>query len=304
MIRVCWQFRTSVDTGRSVFRRTAFKLALPICGALLLCGVAEAADNGNVGTGVLKACLSQLGDPIPVDFPDADGIFANSAGQRFFATDIQAEPSRDQTDASAFFRNFAGASVRIEAVPAGPPNRWGLIPAWLILRDGDQRQLLQAARLAAGMAVFTPTRAKSACAEQLRRAERSARLKKSGFWAGAGSLAIYPTANPQALEARTGHYVIARGRIVSLGKSRSTRYLNFGKFWKTDFTVTLKTSDEESFNAALAPSGWRIEDLEGKTVELRGVVQSRDGPLIALHHPEQLVVVENKRAGRDGRNSN
>ena len=54
----------------------------------------------------------------------------------------------------------------------------------------------------------------------------------------------------------------------------------------------------------LRESGWTLDALEGQVVEIRGSVQERDGPSMVLRHPEQLVVLNDKRAGRDGQSSN
>ncbi|MES0883830.1 hypothetical protein [Roseibium sp. SCP14] len=252
----------------------------------------------------ISACVPAGVEAVAVEEKSADRVFVSRTGQRFLATDIQSHASDRSSILVAHGSDAAGNRQVLEAIPAGPANRWGFIPAWIVVREADASRLLQAAELEAGVAVFAPDKASGPCADHLRQAETLARGEKSGIWARGKHLPVYSAADLKELEASAGQYVIAHGRVVSLGKTRSTRYLNFGRYWKTDFTVTLKASDEAEFDAALGRNGWRIEDLANKTVEIRGVVQVRDGPLIVLRHPEQLAVLEDKRAGRGGRNIN
>lgn len=190
------------------------------------------------------------------------------------------------------------------AVPIGPADRWARVPAWIVLQQEGSVELWQIRQLEQGDAFFAPLHAQADCAEALRLAERRARAQGKGLWQGGGAGLTYRTERPETWEDAAGRYVIARGRVVSLGKTRSTRYLNFGRYWKTDVTGTVRVSDEDDFNAALGLEGWNLDTLTGHFVELRGVVVFKDGPHIALRNPEQLVVLEDKRAGRDGQGNN
>jgi hypothetical protein len=194
------------------------------------------------------------------------------------------------------WRNGAGSRIRTRD-PEIATDRWERIPAWIVSGDGNSKRagdarLWQEIVLERGEAVFAPERAGADCAAALRRAEGKARRAGLGIWRDKGAGLIFSAARPRSFEDAAGRYVIVRGRIVSLGKTRSTRYLNFGKYWKTDVTGTLKSADEEAFNAVLGRSGRSLDGLSGAFVELRGIVENRDGPHIALRHPEQLVVLD------------
>ncbi|MCV0429006.1 MAG: hypothetical protein K5905_26425 [Roseibium sp.] len=276
---------------------------LQICWTALLGGSAAAGGGVISAQDVVVACVPQDIDAVSLIDRTPDGVFVDVSGRRFLPVDIR---SGALTAAQAGHLEYTGVSTdlgRFEAIPAGPVNRWGLVPAWIIEYRDDTRYLFQAIQLERGEALFAPKLADGVCADLLRGVERSARSQELGIWKDPENAPFRETWRVKEFGGLTGRYVIARGRIVSLGKTRSTRYLNFGNFWKTDFTVTWKSADEDSFDATLGRSGWRIEDLKGKTVEVRGVVQMRDGPLVTLRHPEQLVVLENKRAARGGQNS-
>lgn len=260
---------------------------------------------------VADVCAGAPEKAVPVTYDSDEALFVSTSGERFFVSDIQlpikiSGPASGQgggrNTLQAFFE--ARPDLKVTATAAGPENRWGLTPGWVFVSSGGRSALLQAELLKAGIAIFAPDRAGAACADALRAAETQASQARTGLWAERAPRLVYSTAAPESFSSASGHYVIARGRIVSLGKTRSTRYLNFGNYWKTDFTVTLKASDEDDVNMALGRSGWTLDALEGQVVEIRGSVQDRDGPSMVLRHPEQLVVLNDKRAGRDGQSSN
>lgn|GEM_PF-1984796 len=269
------------------------RLVVCLAGLLLGRGAALAGElDQTIALATYQACVPAAIASVGIETVDEDGVFADASGQRFFASDLYRPNAAMALESTGYLGGGSGSSTDIEAVPLGPENRWGLVPAWITVRQAGEVQLLQSLLLSEGVALFMPGRAEGACADLLRQAEGEARRNRKGLWEDKAAAPVYSAAKPEPLLERTGDYVIVRGRVVSLGKTDSTRYLNFGKYWKTDFTVTLKTSDEAIFDAALGGSGRHVEALAGKTVELRGVVQEWDGPHIALHHPEQLIVLD------------
>jgi len=251
----------------------------------------------------LAACAPHFQDAADVTHDAGDNLFRSADGTRFLASDLRFSGPKAPQPASR--ATPAGQEpVELAALPLGPPNRWGLVPAWIVASRTSGAYLWQARRLEEGVAVFAPEHGTAACADALRAAEGRARRAGAGIWQPDSAGPIYSSDLPKSFKDAGGRYVIVRGRIVSLGKTRRTRYLNFGKYWKTDLTGTVKTTDEEVFNTALSADGWTLDTLAGQFVELRGIVEHRDGPHIALRFPEQLVVLEDKRAGRDGQGNN
>lgn len=236
-----------------------------------------------------KACLSNgsLGsDPVAVTGPDDDGIF-RGGDNSYFLTDIHARTPLI-TQSFEADRQDANAMV-FEAYSAGPANRWDLVPAWIIRRDEHVPQVLQERLVESGEAIVAPDLADSDCLSVLKRAESRARRAGRGVWR---HTQVFSTRDSVGLLNEVGHYIIAEGRIVSLGKTQRTRYLNFGYRWKSDFTVTLKVAEEAAFETMLAEQGHGLDGLEGTVVRVRGVVQQWDGPHIELVHPGQLDVIE------------
>lgn len=301
--------------GRVTTLRTAAAPLLAGCAAVLLPQAVAADERAPVArpeTSVAAdVCAGVREQTVQVTFDSSEALFVSAAGDRFLASDIEMPvQASGQAGGEDARRNTLQAylesrpDLELAAVAAGPENRWGLTPGWVFVSDDGHSALLQEQLLKAGVAIFAPGHAGAECADALRAAETQASLARAGLWGETSPRLVYSAAAPKSFSDASGHYVIARGRIVSLGKTRSTRYLNFGKYWKTDFTVTLKASAEDDVNTALGRSGWTLDALEGQVVEIRGSVQERDGPSMVLRHPEQLVVLNDKRAGRDGQSSN
>lgn len=266
-----------------------------VCAALItVSGLTSLSDEVS---GALQTCVPADADWIDVAPTGADGFFQSPSGDMFYPVDVSQKNDRDIIETEHKNHDFAATAL-------GAANRWGLRPAWIRVTTGKDISLLQANALQEGQVIFAPNVAEGACAAALYQSERIARTAERGIWRYDKPDLIYATTSPQVLEAAAGRYVIARGRIVSLGKTRRTRYLNFGTYWKQDFTVTVKAADVEAVEATLAGSGWRFDELAGQAVEIRGIVQIWDGPHIELLHPEQLVVLDRKRAGRDDPNGN
>ncbi|WP_306142135.1 hypothetical protein [Roseibium sp. MMSF_3412] len=263
---------------------------------------APSSEHEVAGNTVVAACAGDTDGGVPLVSEAGALTFEGVDGARYFATDLRllADTARRVSAGSGLMTGAA----KLSALPVSGPNRWGLVPAWIVRQDRDGTLLLQTEILESGEALFAPYVAAGDCADLLRATERTARRARSGHWRDADGNTLFSTFEPETFAGYEGRYVIARGRVVSLGKTASTRYLNFGRHWKSDLTVTLKSSEESMFNSVLGQSGHKVDDLEGHSVEVRGVLQERDGPYIALRHPEQLVVLEHKRVVSGGQDGN
>ena len=71
--------------------------------------------------------------------------------------------------------------------------------------------------------------------------------------------------------------------------NRYTVYLNFGRDWSRDLTVTIGIADVEVFEAEGGP----LDILAGQRVRVRGWLRQWDGPWIRVDHPEQIELLDN-----------
>jgi hypothetical protein len=241
----------------------------------------------------LRLCLgdaAEISEPVPVTAGEDGPVFRSATGAGFVLADVVMPGGTDQD--TTIQRSSETAGSRYLAYRAGPENRWGLAPAWVVSERENDRVLVQQVMLSSGKALVAPNHGTSDCTSALKWSEAVARRAGRGLWQDSKVLS---TRHPEALLERAGHYVVAAGRIVSLGKTARTRYLNFGFRWKSDFTVTVKVSEEEAFDAVLGKRSMRVADLEGAAVLVRGVLQVRDGPYMELTHPGQLDVIDFKK---------
>jgi len=137
---------------------------------------------------------------------------------------------------------------------------------------------------------FVAAAGTGACGRDLGRdlmaAERAARAAKLGLW-GDPRYEIKRAENPAEVLAVRGRYTLVEGKVLSVRESGGTIYINFGRRWTEDFTVTIAKRNERAFaDAGLAPLR-----LQGRRVQVRGVVEERGGPWIEALRPEQIEVV-------------
>lgn len=124
------------------------------------------------------------------------------------------------------------------------------------------------------------------CLDQLFAAEAAARSERLGIWADP-YYSVRAAERPELLLGLVGHYELVDGRVLLAEKSGSRVYLNFGRFWKEDFTAVIEAPALRLF----ARDGVDPLTLEGALVRIRGWVDDRDGPRIEITHPEQIEVL-------------
>ncbi|UJQ93820.1 thermonuclease family protein [Mariluticola halotolerans] len=161
-------------------------------------------------------------------------------------------------------------------------DRHGRVLAHAFLENEDPIWLQQA-MLEAGMARVYSFADNRFCLDDLYAAEAVARRERRGIW-GDPYYQIRFADKPEMVLAREGHYELVEGRILQAEKAGSVFYLNFGRHWREDFTVVIDKEAQKTFSA----SGVALDALEGAHVRVRGWVDDRDGPRIAVTHPEQI----------------
>ncbi|WP_420548540.1 thermonuclease family protein [Curvivirga sp.] len=117
----------------------------------------------------------------------------------------------------------------------------------------------------------------------LYKAEKEARLQKTGLW-GTGKFESY---DANQYNGPYKGFIIATGIITQAAKRRSYLYLNFGSNWQDDFTIGIPTNDER-FDTKTIQNLY----VEGTKVEIRGLIESWNGPFIRLDVAEHLRVIQ------------
>ena len=83
-------------------------------------------------------------------------------------------------------------------------------------------------------------------------------------------------------------YQIVEGSVVRVKAAKSRTYLDFGRDWRTDFSAGIDTKVLHA-NPEWAKT---LAELQGRRVEVRGWIEYRSGPYIAIDDPSQLTVIE------------
>ena len=130
-----------------------------------------------------------------------------------------------------------------------------------------------------------------ACAAELLSRENTARKAKLGLWADP-TYRVFDAQAPASVLAQRGRFAVVEGDIELVRQSGATIYLNFGRRWSEDFTVTIQKRNERIFTA----SGLDVMRLGGSRVRVRGFVEARGttgaSPWIAAERPEQIETVK------------
>jgi endonuclease YncB( thermonuclease family) len=148
-------------------------------------------------------------------------------------------------------------------------------------RAGRQGKIVQAQMVAAGYARASGS--PNGCGKDLLAAEKIARDGRLGLWSGP---AFQPAAadRPAEVLARKWHFALVDGTVMSVRKSGGLIYVNFGRRFTRDFTVTILRRNQRLFSAASVDP----KQLEGRRIRVRGVIEQRGGPLLEATRPEQI----------------
>jgi len=167
-------------------------------------------------------------------------------------------------------------------------DRYGRILADAVAADTESPSAVKSL-LSQGLARLAAHPGEPACVADLRTAERAARAAKLGLW---GDPRYFPKAadDPAGVLAERGRFTLVEGKVVSVRESGGTIYMNFGRRWSEDFTVTILKRNERQFTAA----GLALRSLAGRRVLVRGWIEQRGGPWIEATGPEQIEVIGEK----------
>ena len=181
-------------------------------------------------------------------------------------------------ESKAYLENLSlGQDVQVRLADQ-PEDRYGRILGHLVrVSDGAW---MQGELLKAGLArVYTFADNRKLGAEMLA-LERQARSDKKGLW----DLPFYAIRTAENVRFDGGTFQVVEDRVIDVAKVKKRIYLNFGPDWRTDFTVQIDARKAKLWRA----QGLDLLTLKGKRVRVRGWIKNKNGPLIAVDHPERL----------------
>jgi endonuclease YncB( thermonuclease family) len=165
------------------------------------------------------------------------------------------------------------------------PDRYGRQTAFVFV--AGEENSVQAALLTQGEAFVAADIADNSCAAALLASEATAREAKKGIWAGPSA-----TKNAEStgdILAGNGRFMLVEGRVLSVRQAGATTYLNFGRNWTRDFSVTISRRMLPSLEAV----GMAPKSLENRRIRVRGFIEARTGPKIELLRAGQLELLAN-----------
>jgi endonuclease YncB( thermonuclease family) len=171
-------------------------------------------------------------------------------------------------------------------------DRWGRMAAFVFAAAPEQANEPEkaslpvgAALIDAGLARYEPSAAARPCRASLLAAEAGARAAGLGLWADPYYAVIAAADRPSFAE-KAGTAVIVEGRIIGIADRRPRIMLFFGPRQGWDFSVTLYSRNNKAFEAAYAS----LAGLTGRTVRVRGLLDTRFGPQIEISNPDEIEV--------------
>lgn len=169
------------------------------------------------------------------------------------------------------------------------PDRYGRTQARAFLVENGVPRSLETELVAKGLAWVGLSWGDGACTKALLAAENAARKAKIGLWTDP-DYDTKSTDNPSAILTARGRFAVIEGKVLSVRDSGGTVYLNFGRRWSEDFTVTILKRISSKFTAA----GLDPKRLEGRRIRVRGFVEERGGPWIEATAPEQIEIADGR----------
>lgn len=145
---------------------------------------------------------------------------------------------------------------------------------------------LQEAMLREGLGfVFTHDTAMWPTLTPLLKVEQSARDAAIGIWANPHFRVLDHTEAAQHLQ----HTRLVQGTVYGVTTVRKRTYINFGKDWRTDFTLSIPAKRLKAVTAGLQLAD--ITELEGKTLLMRGLLFYTNGPSMEATAAQQISIL-------------
>jgi endonuclease YncB( thermonuclease family) len=179
---------------------------------------------------------------------------------------------------------LAGKSVTLRQA-ISETDRYERLLAQAFVATAGVERWVQQELLTAGQAQVSARPGDSACAKALLSAEAPARRDRLGLWADS-NYSVRASSDLDGLLLRKNRFTVAEGKVLSVRESGGTIYINFGREWSRNLTVTILRRNLRAFEA----SGTDPKKLEGARVRVRGLVEERNGPRIEAVRPGQIEI--------------
>lgn len=236
----------------------------------------------------IAGCWSGQPQTVNINAYSDDGIFTLEDGRELVLSGLERPSS------SASIKAWRETAAPLIAHPVtlylekpDAEDRYGRIRAFVVTSGN----LLQESLIASGWARVYPIKGSHMCLAALMQAEVSARAAGHGIWSDP-AYRLLDAADTATLLDLNGTYQIVSGRVLAATRKRGRLYLNFGRDWKSDFTVTVAPSDARLFESPTFGGGdVPSANIVGKRVRVRGFLGRYNGPDMEIMSPDQIEIL-------------
>jgi endonuclease YncB( thermonuclease family) len=257
-----------------------------VCGLAAMAVMTEVGRAGDGGPLVTGCRLATVATGVVSAVIDARTVTLEGGREvRLAAVEVGGAPHEETAKVT-----LAGALIGHAVVLRGAgreSDRYGRLVAHIFFGPAGSERWMQSEMIARGIARMAPRIGDRGCAAALLARERAARDAKLGLWAEP-YYSIRRAEEPAAIASDRGRFAIVEGKVLSVRESGGTIYINFGRRWSEDFTVTILKRDERTFADAGLDPKW----LDGRRVRVRGFIEERGGPWIEALRPEQIEMLD------------
>jgi hypothetical protein len=205
--------------------------------------------------------------------------------KRFKLDNIRVPPYEDASAINELRQEFIGKPVTIYTYEDVKKDidRYG-VPITHIVRDDGV--WIQEDMVSKGLAWAVPSDKDPEMVFALYKAEDSARVQKLGFWKDPA----YEIKNVNEISDYMYSFQIVKGQILSANSTKDYVYFNFGKDWKTDFTIRVTSQFWYEYSNSITHSAQllNISSWADSIVLVRGWVESNNGPMIEVTDGAQI----------------
>lgn len=213
------------------------------------------------------------------------GDIGLASGQNIHLADI-ALPEREPWRNEAFRKLKSLVGKQVEVSFDGKADRWSRHRATVEFSGQDVASQL----VDGGLALVDSGESGVLCNPTLLEIEQRARDRQAGFWSKRSTQTLSALA-PEMILKHEGRFALVEGHIIGVGIRKKWTYLNFGRDWKSDFTVSISSA----VWAKMQESGLNAETLKGKSVRVRGIIRQWNGPSLEILAPEMLEITDRVR---------
>ena len=252
------------------------------CLAVLIL-VAQAFSQESVPARIASCVRTQSDDVIKA--VSARGELTLASGRIIRLLDIRLPSDGDEARPLAWLQSLVGRGVRV-AVIAARADRWGRSAGDVAVLEEPAPIDIAELLVDEGFAMVDAGDRPLLCRPELLAQEQRARTRRRGLWAS-GRHGPVAAADLTRLRPLIGQFALVEGVVRSVGERRERTYLNFGRDWKQDLTITIPKRTW----AIMRERGLSAEALKGRRVRARGVLEEWQGVAVEITAADMLEVL-------------